>query len=1253
MGTPNWATYFDGVEPDYPGRPREDRDYGYCPRQTQDTRRRKQGMVLPEDAFKLQDLETIPSTTGGNFTSGSCKRTSGLFPRSPLQSPNYSSSSGFSDFQCSSPVSVNQGRALPPIPVEVTGSKNSESVRSCNGRFPPKNPLEMKLSPTHSNRELPNIPTDQRQNSLNDSKSNRKRRHGGKNSSRTRKKPGHHEQEPDVVLTVTARNKRHTHKSHHLEMLNNNIDDGFISAFATKKPLESTLSRERAAKEAEKITVPLRSRMRKSRKRCLVPMVIITILILSGLLSAVIFILVNPIQKDSSSSQEKDGLGMIQAITHMRVLNKPFVIEMSNSSSVEFLQFSSVFEDDINEVFLRSNISKYFYGTSVDALRNGSIYTHSDIFFQDVEPLRDPSIFVNTLRESSSPITYKSIKAVRFGDNIVDYNSIHVDLSFITVDKYPEKPTLKSEAEVMHAIEESTKSKIPSANIPETNDKTEKPVFIPDFKRVKTPTRMQIPTVAPSVVEEGRPEVINREPEIKPNKNRTEKETTATPVVTQTTSTPHPTSSEWSIPSTEIDLTSPETTLKVTTLSPATALTKTTITTTKTSTTKIASTSAPARVTVEKDSSNIRTPINNDNEFSKTTVTPTKGTEGTPYVKVTTEVNATDETTSQNATVVCSFGNMDGWKFLTIQNAPFKGKPYPIMNLASNERIMIPKGIKERLHLNMDVNRASGTISISFLLECSDLGRYVCKVHKGDYSYQGGQDLKLLPTKPNLTLPVEIIDGKPLTEPYLCRINVGYPPAEYQWMYKIRGQTSFTGLGNPDNNPESRGVCGQIKTLHLQLTQTDGLHEVQIKCVLKTVNPREPPKILEDVATIRVVPKTICNGVPYNTTIKHPHTCDKYILCGRTDIQVLQCPNSLCFDPTTRRCGQTGLEMSSADAYLNEGVTLLSCRLLHVGTWTSISVFKHGAKGDRSRVLVAYNDSSTPVIEKEVSNRLRATTDAPSKYEVVVTLWMYSLGCEDEGQFSCTADVPFAVPEAYGRLNILAKPDVPSVMLPTEIIDDREPREWVRCTGNVGYPKGKMYWEIRMKGEKEFSKQFPFQTKRDSENTTNCKTYVTNEFRFTPNAKHDGMEVRCVVENPDTMPDGRRLYTTQEIHVIPGNFCAGVSRDKRPHPNNCHQYIQCHDGYTYVQRCSIGLCFNPNSQDCDIREKEKVEVIDPDFPCKPNRNGVYFPHKSLCNKYIWCVQGQEVIQHCPLGTQYFMDGQCTFEEDKFHCSKSA
>lgn len=74
-------------------------------------------------------------------------------------------------------------------------------------------------------------------------------------------------------------------------------------------------------------------------------------------------------------------------------------------------------------------------------------------------------------------------------------------------------------------------------------EKTIQPVFIPDFRRVKPPTRMQLPTAAPSVVEAGEPEVIKQKPEIEPKQNeiRPEKETTTTPVVTQTLSTSNPT----------------------------------------------------------------------------------------------------------------------------------------------------------------------------------------------------------------------------------------------------------------------------------------------------------------------------------------------------------------------------------------------------------------------------------------------------------------------------------------------------------------------------------------------------------------------------------------------------------------------------------------------------------------------------------------------------------------------------------------
>lgn len=62
---------------------------------------------------------------------------------------------------------------------------------------------------------------------------------------------------------------------------------------------------------------------------------------------------------------------------------------------------------------------------------------------------------------------------------------------------------------------------------------------------------MQVPTAAPPVVEEGEPEVIKQEPEIEPkqNKIRPEKETTTTPVVTQTMSTPNLTTFESTAPS--------------------------------------------------------------------------------------------------------------------------------------------------------------------------------------------------------------------------------------------------------------------------------------------------------------------------------------------------------------------------------------------------------------------------------------------------------------------------------------------------------------------------------------------------------------------------------------------------------------------------------------------------------------------------------------------------------------------------------
>lgn len=54
-------------------------------------------------------------------------------------------------------------------------------------------------------------------------------------------------------------------------------------------------------------------------------------------------------------------------------------------------------------------------------------------------------VFVSIFWDFFFFIIYKSIKVVWFGDNIVDYNSIYVDLLFIIVDKYFEKLMFKGE----------------------------------------------------------------------------------------------------------------------------------------------------------------------------------------------------------------------------------------------------------------------------------------------------------------------------------------------------------------------------------------------------------------------------------------------------------------------------------------------------------------------------------------------------------------------------------------------------------------------------------------------------------------------------------------------------------------------------------------------------------------------------------------------------------------------------------------
>lgn len=114
----------------------------------------------------------------------------------------------------------------------------------------------------------------------------------------------------------------------------------------------------------------------------------------------------------------------------------------------------------------------------------------------------------------------------------------------------------------------------------------------------------------------------------------------------------------------------------------------------------------------------------------------------------------------------------------------------------------------------------------------------------------------------------------------------------------------------------------------------------------------------------------------------------------------------------------------------------------------------------------------------------------------------------------------------------LVKPQIPDIYVPAEIIDGRSLRELFTCIGDVGYPHGTLRWEVLYQNETEF-KPLPF-NETVSKKEGNCSLEVTREFRFTPTAAENGMVIRCVVENPISLPEGQTLYNSVPIHVIPG-----------------------------------------------------------------------------------------------------------------------
>lgn len=130
-------------------------------------------------------------------------------------------------------------------------------------------------------------------------------------------------------------------------------------------------------------------------------------------------------------------------------------------------------------------------------------------------------------------------------------------------------------------------------------------------------------------------------------------------------------------------------------------------------------------------------------------------------------------------------------------------------------------------------------------------------------------------------------------------------------------------------------------------------------------------------------------------------------------------------------------------------------------------------------------------------------------------------------------------------MTILAKPDAPSLSLPSDIVENLLPSHPYTCEANVGYPHGELLLQMKLTNESEFY-PVPFNVSTEVEDN-NCSAFIRKSFRFEPGLHHNGVQLRCAVSNPVTLPKGVNLMATSTIHVVPGKYtvCFHFSRIRK------------------------------------------------------------------------------------------------------------
>ncbi|XP_067668658.1 uncharacterized protein [Haliotis asinina] len=732
----------------------------------------------------------------------------------------------------------------------------------------------------------------------------------------------------------------------------------------------------------------------------------------------------------------------------------------------------------------------------------------------------------------------------------------------------------------------------PKPRYPNTRETTESDISVPVSTSAQATT---IHTTSPTTVTTQDPTATTKQ--------------SGTPPTTMTTATP----TDWTLSLLTSDDISSTTNKEASSLSTITVNKTSNMTTTSVTTLPSAATIATTRVTT-----------------TTTTTAPTVHMSST-----TTSIGAVD------AVMTCAVRSANVWNHLLVtHNTPTE--VVPIVTLNPNGSYSIAKEeVKSNLIVTVDERDESVILTLTFKnVTCSDEGNYACTLFTtvNIYTAHGLLEIISIPTQPHLSLPVELIANRKIKEPISCVGNVGYPEGFLFLQMKSKSSPHFTTL--PAHVTYYRHECHVTAKVQLiGFSPTLEANGTIIRCAIENSRLLSGDDDVSAAAVMAVLPDDIC-GQTVNGSIRHPYSCSKSIVCTNSVPSVGQCPDQLCFDPSSGECGRVALSLRTSTGSLNKGLTAIACRLLHLGTWDILSVRRQTTSGYEYDIMHVHNNGSVDWLDSNLESRALSEVFV-SKYEAEVLIWISVLKCGDEGRYVCeTSGIPNRT-QAQSTLSVISYPEEPVLTVPAQVVENDLSQHEITCKAEAGYPAGRLVLKFRLKNETDFQRVEFDSTEIKSHA---CRTQIEGRYVMTGNSTLNETLVMCEVESNLT----EAKSVTEMLFIIPENYCGNENNTSLEHPFDCRYYIQCPGGGIYVSKCSVGLCFNPVNKQCDLPEPTEKKD-DPSHPCYPNRHGEYLPHPFICNKFYWCVGGREEVQHCQQGTLYLGEGQCTFDVEESHC----